>query len=152
MVYRFNPSDGSVRAVADGFNQVNGLEFSLDYQTLYVGDSGYVHTPNDTNSTRPNTIYAFDVLEDGGLGARRLFAYGARPYVDGVHVDREGNVWSTSGGGVMAWDANGKVLGEVRVGESVNNFLFVPEGILLLAFTRVWLVACGVRPRTDDGW
>lgn len=152
MVYRFDPSDGSVRAVADGFDQANGLEFSLDYKTLYVGDSGYVHAPNDTNSTRPNTIYAFDVLEDGELGGRRLFAYGARPFVDGVHVDSGGNVWATSGDGVMAWDESGRVLGEVRVGGSVNNFLFVPEGILVLAFTSVWLVGCGVRPRTDDGW
>lgn len=152
MLYRFDPSDGGVRAVADGFDQVNGLEFSLDYKTLYVGDSGYVHAANDTNSTRPNTIYAFDVLEDGGLGGRRLFAYGARPFVDGVHVDSGGNVWATSGEGVMAWDGSGRVLGEVRVGGSVDNFLFVPEGIILLAFTSVWLVRCGVRPRMDDGW
>ncbi|KAL9045818.1 MAG: hypothetical protein Q9214_001206 [Letrouitia sp. 1 TL-2023] len=151
-VYRFDPVSGNVRAVADGFDQPNGLEFSPDYKILYVADSGYVHGPGNFNMTRPNGIYAFDVMESGGLSNRRLHAFGARPFVDGMHVDAQGNVWSTSGEGVTAWDESGVVLGEVRVDTDVNNFLFVPDGILLLAFTKLWHVKCGMRPRKGESW
>ncbi|KAL9640026.1 MAG: hypothetical protein Q9164_000561 [Protoblastenia rupestris] len=151
-VYRFEPISGHVRAVADGFDQPNGLEFSPDYRTLYVADSGYVHGPGDFNTTRPNGIYAFDVTERGGLSNRRLHAFSARPFVDGVHVDAQGNVWSTSGKGITAWDESGVMLGEVRVDMDVNNFAFVPDGILLLAFSELWHIECGVRPRREEGW
>lgn len=151
-VYRFDPVSGNVRAVADGFDQPNGLEFSPDYKILYIADSGYVHGPGDFNMTRPNGIYAFDVMENGGLSNRRLHAFGARPFVDGMHVDAQGNVWSTSGKGVTAWDESGVVLGEVRVDTDVNNFLFVPDGILLLAFSKLWHVKCGMRPREGENW
>ena len=151
-VYRFDPVTGQLRAVADGFDQPNGLEFSTDYKTLYVGDSGYVHAPKDFNATRPNTIYAFDVTEEGGLSNRRVHAFGARPFVDGMHLDARGNVWSTSGMGITAWDKNGVLLGEIRVDMNVNNFLFVPEGVLLLAFSKLLLIGCGVRARKEEGW
>jgi len=35
-VYRFDPTSGSVRAVADGFGRPNGLAFSPDESVLYV--------------------------------------------------------------------------------------------------------------------
>jgi gluconolactonase len=38
-VYRFDPSTGDVRAVADGFGKPNGLCFSPDEKTLYVTDT-----------------------------------------------------------------------------------------------------------------
>lgn len=151
-VYRFEPLSGQVRAVADDFDQPNGLEFSTDYRTLYVMDSGYVHEPRHVNATRRNGIYAFDVTDKGGLSNRRLHAFGARHFVDGVHVDARGNVWSTSGKSITAWDENGVVLGEIRVDTDVNNFLFVPDGILLLAFSKPWRIECGVRPRKEESW
>lgn len=42
MVYRFEPSSGSVKAMADGFGRPNGLAFSPDESVLYVTVSWYI--------------------------------------------------------------------------------------------------------------
>lgn len=38
-IYRFNPADGDIRAVADGMGKPNGLCFSPDEKTLYITDT-----------------------------------------------------------------------------------------------------------------
>lgn len=40
VVYRFVPSTGEVRVVADGFVKPNGIAFSPDEETVYVTDTG----------------------------------------------------------------------------------------------------------------
>lgn len=41
-VYRYDPSSGSVRAVADGFGRPNGICFSPDGETVYITDTDQV--------------------------------------------------------------------------------------------------------------
>ena len=41
-VYRYDPSTGSVRAVADGFGRPNGICFSSDGETVYITDTDQV--------------------------------------------------------------------------------------------------------------
>jgi gluconolactonase len=64
-VYRFDPEEGSIRAIADDFVRPNGLCFSPDLKLLYVTDTGAVHgaemVPFD--KTGKSSIYAFDILE-----------------------------------------------------------------------------------------
>jgi gluconolactonase len=64
-VYRFDPEDGSVRAMADGFVRPNGLCFSLDLKLLYVTDTGAIHGAKDKpfDKTGRASVYAFDILE-----------------------------------------------------------------------------------------
>lgn len=45
-VYRYDPSSGSIRAVADGFGRPNGLCFSPDSATIYVTDTDQVRGPS----------------------------------------------------------------------------------------------------------
>ena len=154
-VYRFDPRSGQVQVAADGFVQPNGIEFAPDLQTVYVGDSGYVLGPKDLNGTRPSTMYAFDVSSTGPvLSNRRVLAYSASPFVDGIHVDSKGNIWSSYGTGIAVWDPKGVLMGEMRVDTAVNNFMFVPEGFLIFALTKLWLVVCDVRakPLFGGGW
>ena len=76
-VYRFDPASRSVALVADGFDKPNGLAFSPDERTLYVGDSGANHEPGDYDPDRPRHVLAFDVLDHGGLADARVFAVGS---------------------------------------------------------------------------
>jgi gluconolactonase len=64
-VYRFDPQDNSIRAIADDFVRPNGLCFSPDLRTFYVTDTGAIHgAPNvPFNETGKASIYAFDILE-----------------------------------------------------------------------------------------
>lgn len=64
-VYRYDPDEGSIRAVADDFVRPNGLCFSPDLNMLYVTDTGAVNGANDVpfDKTGKSSIYAFDILE-----------------------------------------------------------------------------------------
>ena len=137
-VYRFEPDTGVIQVVADGFDQPNGLEFSPDYKMLYVSDTGAQHF--SANTTRPATIYAFDIVEKKYLQNKRLFAYPDQGFPDGVHTDTAGNVWAACGDGVHVFNPKGRLLGKVYIGETSNNFAFIPAGALVFSNSRLWLV------------
>lgn len=63
-VYRYDPEDESIRAVADGFCRPNGLCFSPDLECLYVTDTGAIHGRENVpfDQAGKASIYAFDVL------------------------------------------------------------------------------------------
>ncbi|KAL1622476.1 hypothetical protein SLS54_005041 [Diplodia seriata] len=137
-VYRFEPSTGVIQVVADGFVESNGLEFSPDHKTLYVSDTGAQQfTKNDTG---PGTIYAFDVVDGKRLANRRTFAFCDIGFPDGVHADTDGNVWAGCGDGVHVLNPDGILLGKIFVGETSNNFAFIPGGVLVFSNYRLWLV------------
>ncbi|MEH6434197.1 SMP-30/gluconolactonase/LRE family protein [Massilia sp. DD77] len=102
-LYRF---DGAQVATMDeGYVITNGPALSPDGRTLY-------HT--DTLDKR---VYAFDVLEDGGLARKRGFVeLEGAGYPDGMAVDSEGAVWIATFGGwrIERYDPLGRKLGEVR--------------------------------------
>ncbi|KAF2656998.1 lactonohydrolase [Lophiostoma macrostomum CBS 122681] len=145
-VYRFSPTTGEVRVVADGFVQPNGLEFSPDLKTLYVTDTGAQEYAQ--NGTRPATIYAFDVSEDAkSVSGRRTFAYADKGFPDGIHADAEGNVWAGCGDGVHVWSPDGTLLGKVWIGVVSNNFAFLTGGrVLVFSNSQLWVVE-GVKVR-----
>jgi gluconolactonase len=55
-VYRFNPTDSSIRAVADGFGHPNGLCFSPDEQVLYVTDTDRERGDGSVHDTCPSSM------------------------------------------------------------------------------------------------
>jgi len=103
VLYRF---DGVQAAAMDeGYVITNGPALSPDGRTLY-------HT--DTLEKR---IYAFDVLEDGGLEGKRTFVeLQGGGYPDGMAVDAEGHLWVATFGGwrIDRYDPRGAKVGEVR--------------------------------------
>lgn len=138
-VYRFSPSTGAIEAVAGDFFQPNGLEFSPDYMTLYVSDSGVYQ--NDTDLTRPSTVYAFDVIDDNkSLAGRRTFAYVDTGIADGLHTDTEGNLWAGCGDGINLWNPAGALIGKIWIGVTSNNFAFLPRAMLIFSNQQLWLV------------
>ncbi|KAF2708152.1 calcium-dependent phosphotriesterase [Pleomassaria siparia CBS 279.74] len=138
-VYRFDPRTGQVQVAADGFDQSNGLEFSPDLKTLYVTDTGAQHFA--PNLTRPATIYAFDVVNDGkALANRRTFAYADSGFPDGIHADTEGNVWAGCGDGIHIWNDAGVLLGKIWIGVTANNFAFLPGKVLVFSNAQLWIV------------
>jgi gluconolactonase len=51
-VYRYDPQNGSVRVVADGFGRPNGICFSPDEMILYITDSDTLHGDGHRDLTR----------------------------------------------------------------------------------------------------
>ena len=122
-VYRYDPADDSVTVVVDTFKKPNGLCFSPDQSILYVNDSGAIEGPNAYHVDLPHHIRAFDVADNSHLVNERLFAVVTPVIPDGLKVDSEGRVYSSSGTGVQVFDTTGRILGEILAG-GVANFCF----------------------------
>lgn len=140
-VYRVDPKKGEIRIVADDFVKPNGLAFSPDGRTLYVGDSGANHELGTFDPRRPHHIRAFDV--DGArLINDRLFAVITPGFPDGIKVDDGGRVYASAFSGVHVFDPDGELLAEIELPGAVN-FTFGGRGrqtLYVTADTAVWAV------------
>jgi gluconolactonase len=137
-VYRFDPKDGIVRAVADGFGRPNGIAFNEDESVMYIGDTGALVGNGTVNTSGPRKIYAFDVLrrsaeaiEGGFLGNRRVFAMPENQGPDGIKVDVAGNMYSGVRDGVDVWTSGGTLLGgKILLEGGIGNLGFGEPGVL----------------------
>lgn len=116
-VYRI-ANDGKVTLLVKTLRFPNGIAFSPDEKTLYVGC---------TEDGNPH-IEAFDVQADGTLGNQRLF-FDGRPLskpdapgsCDGMKIDRDGNVWTSGPGGILVISPAGKLIGRINTGVPTAN-------------------------------
>jgi len=115
-VYRLDPKSGRVTAVARDFSHPNGLAFSPDEAKLYIADSG-----------APRHIRVFSVASDGTLRDGRVFCTIDKGGPDGIRVDREGRVWSSTGDGVQVFSPAGELLGRILTSEAAANLCFGGE-------------------------
>jgi gluconolactonase len=109
-VYYVPPGGNPIR-VADGIARPNGVHLSRDEKTLYV---------NDTNGIQ---AFAFDVLPDGRLSNRRVFATyvgrtpplgateGVASGADDLVIDNDGRVYSITAAGIEVLTDAGRALG-----------------------------------------
>lgn len=118
-VYRVDPQSGAIEAVVTDFVQPNGLAFSPDEKVLYVADSGFSHDPE-----APHHIRAFDVVDGCRLANGRVFADIDAGVPDGLRLDTDGNVWTSTGDGVHCYAPDGTRLGRIRVPGPVANLTF----------------------------
>jgi gluconolactonase len=130
-VYRIHPDTGECVAVAEDFDQPNGLAFSRDESQLYVVDSG-----------RGN-LRVFDCAPDGTLSGGDVLADCTAGIFDGIRLDSAGRIWAAAGDGVHCLDPDGTLLGKLLLPEPVANVVFGgPRGNLLFACasTSVYLL------------
>jgi sugar lactone lactonase YvrE len=85
-LYRADP-DGRVTRVLEGYTVPNGPAFTEDGARMYLADSA------------EGRIDAYEVLPDGDLGARSVFARLGEGNPDGMQVDARGHLW------VAVWGA-----------------------------------------------
>jgi gluconolactonase len=124
-VYRFDVETGLLDLVADDFDKPNGLAFSPDERTLYVGDSEACR------------IYAFDV--DGSrLANQRLFTEIAPGYPDGIKVTADGRLFSSYADGIAIFNPDGERIGEIDLPGAVN-FTF-GDALYVTTDTAIWAV------------
>jgi gluconolactonase len=55
-VYAFDPKEGHVRMLADGFHHPNGIAFSPDGTTCYVTDTSHIHGSGRLDPSSPSTM------------------------------------------------------------------------------------------------
>ena len=115
------PAGGKAIQVNADIARPNGIQLSPDERTLYVNDS------------RGEYLIAFDIQPDGTLRNKRNFA----KYVgvtrdggqitsgaDGLAVDGEGRVYTTSNAGLDVFSPQGQHLGTIPVSRRPQNLAF----------------------------
>jgi len=111
----YSVKDGKVQLVSTDFDGPNGLALSPDEKFLYVG----------TWNTKKTIVNRYPVKSDGSLGKGELFydltTPGAEDAIDGIKVDRAGNVFVSGPGGLWIFSPSGKHLGTLRGPEHPHN-------------------------------
>ncbi len=138
--------EGKITLLTRELRGPNGIAFSPDERYLYVDDWDLAH----------KVLMRYEVRPDGTLGNGRIFYdFTSEPEevaLDGIKVDREGNVYVSAPRGVWILSPDGKPLGRIEPPEHGANFAWGDEdgrGLYLTASTglyRVRLSVPGVRP------
>ena len=121
----------------------NGIAFSPDYKTLYVGAS----------DPKAPTIMAYNVQSDGTIDGGRLFfdtlplVPGKKGLPDGMKVDKKGNVFTTGPGGVLVINPKGQHIGTIVTDEQTGNCAWGDDGKTLYIMANHQL--CRIRTRTE---
>jgi len=111
----YSVKNGKIQLVSADFTGPNGLAFSPDEKFLYVGDW----------NTQKAMVNRYPVNTDATLGKGEVFfdltTPGAEDAIDGIKVDRAGNVFVSGPGGLWIFSPAGKHLGTLRGPEHPHN-------------------------------
>ena len=143
----FRITDGRLQLLTTDLTGPNGLAFSPDEKYLYVGDW----------DPKKKVLMRYEVSADGTLrGGRVFFDMTDAPgedALDGVKVDRQGNVYVSGPGGLWILSAQGKSLGTIRGPEHPHNMAWGDDDGRTLYLTaqtglyRIRLNVQGIRPQ-----
>lgn len=144
-VYRLR--GGKLSLESKALRGPNGIALSPDERFLYVGNW----------DPQAKLVLRHAVRADGSLGTPETFidltrAIPGDEALDGLKVDRGGNVYLSAPGGVWIFASDGRHLGTIRAPKPVHNFAWGGEDGSMLYLTardtlyRIPLLVEGVRP------
>jgi gluconolactonase len=145
-VFGVSPS-GEIFLVSDGLEGPNGLAFSPDESFLYVG--------NWDDESKIVVRYPIDASGARAGDGEVLFDMTAAPgddAIDGIKVDREGNLFVCGPGGVWIISPAGEQLGLLKLPEDPHNLAWGDEDartLYITALTSVYRIRTripGIRP------
>ena len=108
--------DGKLKLVSTDFTGPNGIAFSPDEKFLYVANW----------DEKNKVVMRYEVATDGTLFDGTVFAdltsLPGDEALDGLKVDRAGNIFVSGPGGVWIFAPSGKPLGQIKGPELPANF------------------------------
>jgi len=138
--------NGQVALLTKELSGPNGIAFSPDEKYLYVDDWDLKH----------KVLMRYEVNPDGTIANGKVFYdFTSEPEpvaMDGIKVDREGNVFVSGPGGVWILSPAGRALGRIVPPEHDANLAFGDadgKSLYLTASTglyRIRLTIPGARP------
>ncbi|MCH8047092.1 MAG: SMP-30/gluconolactonase/LRE family protein [Planctomycetes bacterium] len=140
-VFRVDP-DGTVTLVTRDLQKPNGILVSIDGKHLFVADN---------NPGKNRHLVSFAITKGGKLAGKKiLFDFGTGRGIDGMTLDRDGNIYATAGSGAAAgiyvFNPEGKHLAMIPTPGDPTNCVF---GIGRDAGT-LYITAAGPKP-TEKG-
>jgi len=130
----FRARDGVTTLVTDELAGPNGIAFSPDERHLYVGDWDPGH----------KAVMRYDVDADGnvatGVVLVDLTAEAGEAAIDGIKVDRRGNLFVCGPGGLWVIAPDGAVLGQLVLPEEPHNLAWGadPHTLYITALSSVY--------------
>ncbi len=132
-VYKLDPATGQVEVVLKNLAMPNGIVFSPDESRIYIADTGgNARHPDSKYHSLPASIQCHEVSNDGEFG-KKLFQIDSGS--DGMAVDVQGNLFTTHGGQVQVYDADGKPVATIEVPEAPANVCFGGDDFRTLFIT-----------------
>ena len=143
----FLVKNGEVKLVSAELEGPNGIAFSPDERYLYVGNwdlerKVVMRYEIDEAGDASNGTVFFDMTEAPGEDA-----------IDGIKVDREGNLYVCGPGGIWVLSAEAEHLGTLKLPEDPHNLAWGDEDgrtLYVTALTSVYrirLAVPGIRPQ-----
>jgi gluconolactonase len=118
--------DGKTTLVSTDLGGPNGIAFSPDEKYLYVGNWDI----RDVHNTK--TVWRYEVEADGSLKKGKVFfdwnLTEDDEAIDGIKVDKTGNLFVSAPGGVWIISAGGKLLGKIVTPERPANMAWGDDG------------------------
>jgi gluconolactonase len=139
-VYRVRPG-GAVELLTDELAGPNGLAFSPDERSLYVGNWDFDRI----------VVMRYDPDTGEGSVFYDMTAPDAEDAIDGIKVDTAGNLYVCGPGGIWVLSPDGEHLGTLRLPEAAHNLAWGGDGhdLYVTALTSVYrlrLRTKGVTP------
>jgi gluconolactonase len=135
--------DGVVELATRDVTKPNGILVSTNGKTVYVAD-------NDSRAQGPHQLLAFEAAEDGLLSGKRvLHDFGPnRRGIDGMTLDRQGNIYATAGrdneAGIYVFSPQGAHLAFIATPGDPTNCVFGGGE----ESTTLYITAAGPQPET----
>lgn len=132
-IYRYTPGVGSLQRVTTRITKPNGVILSPDAKSLYVAetDNGMLDASQEPpeNVQVRMTLNRFPVRPDGTLGEKTVLVdFGDQLGIDGMTVDRRGNVYaalrSRDRFGIVVYAPDGQEVGFLPTEELPTNCCF----------------------------
>ncbi|ALL06736.1 gluconolactonase [Pedobacter sp. PACM 27299] len=108
-VYYLPKGVKQARRVAAGMVRPNGIVGTPDGKYLYIADIG------------ANKTYRYSIEKNGDLAGKKLMMeYGS----DGMTLDEKGNIYLTTGAGVLIFNAKGQKIAAIKLPHQPSNLCF----------------------------
>jgi gluconolactonase len=141
----FRARDGEVTLVTDELDGPNGLAFSPDERYLYVGNW-------PAHPSGAKVVMRYEIGADGHrVGAGEVLhdmtAAPGEDAIDGIKVDRAGNLYVCGPGGIYVLSDEGEKLGLIQLPEAPHNLAWGDadaRGLYVTALTSVYRIRVGV--------
>ncbi|HET6225799.1 MAG TPA: SMP-30/gluconolactonase/LRE family protein [Bacteroidia bacterium] len=142
--------DGKVSVVAKDCGGPNGLAFSPDEKYFYVTNWDI----RDIHHTK--TLWRYEVQPDGTLKNGKVFYDFSftedDEALDGMKVDKEGNLFVSAPGGLWILSAEGKLLGKIVTPERPANMAWGDDGKTLYMTAHTSLYKIRVNTGGKFSW
>lgn len=138
-VYRFKK--GEIELITDKISFPNGLDFSPNFNKLYISD------------TDTSIIYSLDVSKSDEFTNLREFIDQEKIFADrnltkngyfkgsvggdGLKTDKDGNIFVTTNLDVVVYDKDGNYLGEIALDSTPTNLAFGGDDLKTLYITAM---------------